>query len=55
MDFIPDIREIYSGLFGIILPIREKCYSEYSHILLRDLPIPSPDLIRQTLLNNQLK
>lgn len=53
MDFIPDIREIYSGLFGIILPIREKCYSEYSHILLRDLPIPSPDLIRQTLLNNQ--
>ncbi len=53
MDFIPDIRKIYSELFGIILPIREKCYSEYSHILVRDLPIPSPDAIRDTLLGDK--
>lgn len=53
MDYISNIRQLYGELFSIILPLREKCYSEYSHILLRDLPIPSPELIHQTLLSNQ--
>ena len=49
-DFIPDIRKLYSRLFAIILPLREKCYEEYSTVLVRDLPIPSPELIKQTLM-----
>lgn len=50
MDSIPDIRKIYVELFGIILPIREKCYSEYSNLLVRNLPIPSPETIAEALL-----
>ena len=53
MDFIPDIRKIYADLFNIILPIREKCYSEYSTILLRDIPIPSPEAIHESIVNLQ--
>lgn len=50
MNFIPDIREIYANLFAIILPLREKCYAEYSSLLIRDLPIPTPAQIEQILL-----
>ncbi len=49
-DFIPDIRKLYSRLFAIILPLREKYYEEYSTVLVRDLPIPSPELIKQNLM-----
>lgn len=50
MDFIPDIRQTYADLFSIILPIREKCYSEYTDLLIRDLPIPSPEAIHNSIM-----
>lgn len=50
--FLPNIREIYSEFFSIILPLRDKCYEEYSNILLRNLPIPSPTQINSFLINN---
>lgn len=52
-EFIPNIRQIYSELFEIILPIRKKCEAEYSNLLIRDLPIPTPDKIRSILLEKQ--
>lgn len=49
IDFLPNIREIYKDLFAIILPIREKCYEEYSSLLIRELPIPTPIQINTIL------
>lgn len=49
MKSIPYIGKIYAELFAIILPIREKCCSEYSSILIRDLPVPSPSDIRDSI------
>lgn len=48
MDSLPDIRKAYKELFAIILPIREKCYEEYSTLLVRDMPIPTPKEIAST-------
>ncbi|MDE7437220.1 MAG: YihY/virulence factor BrkB family protein [Muribaculaceae bacterium] len=47
--FLPNIRKIYADLFAIILPIRSRCYDEYSSILVRDLPIPTPNQINSFL------
>lgn len=55
MDSMPDIRKIYKELFSIILPIREKCYTEYEHLLVKDLPIPSPEAISAAMLTPDSK
>lgn len=47
--FLPNIRKIYADLFAIILPIRSHCYDEYSSVLVRDLPIPTPTQINSFL------
>ncbi|MBD5341109.1 MAG: YihY/virulence factor BrkB family protein [Bacteroides sp.] len=50
--FLPHIREIYSDLFAIILPIRNKCYEQYSSLLIRNLPLPTPFQINTILLKS---
>lgn len=49
-QFLPNIRELYADLFALILPIRKKCEAEYSGLLIKDLPIPTPEQIRAILL-----
>ena len=51
-DIIPDFRIIYGSLLERILPLRERCYSNYASIKMSELPVPTPDTIRETLLRN---
>ncbi len=51
-DIIPDFRMIYGSLLERILPLRERCYSNYASIKMSELPVPTPDTIRETLLRN---
>lgn len=51
-EFVPDFHNIYSGLLSLIDPLREKAYGEFSVLLIRDLPIPSPENVRTTLIDD---
>ncbi len=45
-NIIPDFNKIYSGLIEILTPINEKAYQSFSHLLLKELPLPSPGKIK---------
>lgn len=46
---IPGFTQIYSDLLDIIEPLSELAYSRFSVLLLKDLPIPSPEKIKTIL------
>lgn len=52
---VPEFERLYSGMLEILKPLADKCYTDFDHILFRDIPIPTPlqihDMLLQTTLN----
>lgn len=51
-DFIADFKNIYSGLLHVMEPLRARSYAEFSTLLVRDLPLPSPDEIKKLMIED---
>lgn len=50
-SLMDQLHTIYPDLFKEITPIREQSYELYSKLLIRDLPLPSPEKIKSILEN----
>lgn len=51
-DFIADFKNIYSRLLGVMNPLQARSYAEFSTVLVRDLPLPSPDEIKKMMIED---
>lgn len=49
-DFITDYQHIYSQLISVMEPLQEKSYNEFSHLLIKDLPLPTPETIKSIMI-----
>lgn len=50
-DFIPDFRKLYGGMLKLMEPIQKTSYEDYSSLLVKDLPLPSEETIKDFLKN----
>ena len=48
-DFIPDFSIIYKELLDTIMPIAQQSYQDYNVLLLKDLPLPTPEQINEII------
>lgn len=51
-DFIADFRNIYKDLLDTMEPLQKASYDQFSHLLVKDLPLPDPDTIRQMMIDD---
>lgn len=51
-DVIPDFENIYKEMLDILKPVTEDAYQTYDTILIKDIPLPTPDMIRSILIND---
>ena len=49
MDAIPDFTNIYRDLLSVTEPLVEKAYEAYGQTLVRDLPLPTPEIVKERL------
>lgn len=52
-NIIPEFDTIYSGLLKVMDPMINSSYKEYDKILLKDIPLPSPEEIHSILLKEE--
>ncbi len=50
-DIMPEIHQLYSELYTMLAPMKLKSYDAFSSVLMRDLPIPTPEQIHQSILS----
>lgn len=48
-DFMPGFKTLYGDMIALIDPLREDAYSNYSKLLMKDLPLPTEEKIKQFL------
>lgn len=48
-DFIPDFRKLYEGLLSTMEPRQKEAYRDFEDLLVKDIPLPSEDRIRNFL------
>lgn len=49
-DFIPDFKAVYADMIDVIGPMQKKAYASYASLPVKDVPLPAPDKIRETLM-----
>jgi len=52
-NLIPDFDNIYSEMLAIVRPLAENSYKDYDNILVKDIPLPSPERIHEILMRDQ--
>lgn len=52
-NIIPDFDVIYADLLDVLKPIEAQSYKEYDRILLKDIPLPTPEQIHKILLKDE--
>ncbi|MDE7412715.1 MAG: YihY/virulence factor BrkB family protein [Muribaculaceae bacterium] len=52
-NIIPDFEVIYSDMLNILGNLNSNAYEDFNTILLKDIPIPSPDEIHKILLKDE--
>ncbi|MDE5808377.1 MAG: YihY/virulence factor BrkB family protein [Muribaculaceae bacterium] len=53
-DIIPDFDKIYADLIDLVHPLAVKSYDDYNSLLLKDVPLPTPEQIHQILLKDDI-
>ncbi len=51
-EFIPDFENIFAEMMAITDPLTQKCYDEFSTLILHEIPLPSPERIHEILLRD---
>lgn len=52
-NIIPEFDTIYAGLLNVMNPLIAQSYEEYDKILLKDIPLPTPEQIHDILLKDE--
>ncbi len=53
--FMADFRNIYGAFVSMIDPARRAAYSQFDKILMKDLPLPTPDVIKAIMIDDAAK
>ena len=54
-NIIPDFENIYAEMLAITRPLAENSYKDYDSILVKDIPLPSPEKIHSILMHDEVK
>lgn len=54
-NIIPDFDVIYADMLRIIRPLAENSFRDYNQVLIKDIPLPSPEEIHKILVKEEVK
>ena len=54
-NIIPDFDVIYADMLRIIGPLAENSFRDYNQVLIKDIPLPSPEEIHKILVKDEVK
>lgn len=52
-NIIPDFNLIYADMLKLLRPLSQQSYEDYNQVMLKDIPLPSPEQIHKMLLKEE--